>query len=1124
MDLLQQEGRLLLLGNEAVVRGALEAGISAFSTYPGTPASEIGDAFATVSERAGVIFEYAVNEKVAVESVVAFSLSGHRAMAAMKHVGLNVASDAFVTFAYLGTVGGAVIVTADDPGCHSSQNEQDNRYYARLAQTPMVEPAFPEEARVLTKAAFSISERIGLPILMRLTTRIAHMRGPVNLGPLPPRPVASRAFLRDPLNRVVVPAVARRRRVELLRRLEEARRIAEDPLFHTLSSKGDEDLGLIASGCSRNLAHDAIRRLEVSDAIAFLELAFTWPLPENLIANFLARRKKVLVLEELSPFLEEAVRVIAHKAGLHVEVLGQSTGHLPPFGELDPDIVERAICDFLGRPRPQRGAASTEATLPLPNRGPTLCPGCPHRASYLLAKQVVGPEALVATDIGCYTLGLNPPHSMADLLVCMGSSVSTGAALSVAQDRPVLAVIGDSTFFHAGIPALVHAVTQGRRLMVLVLDNRTTAMTGFQPHPGAALEGGTITEKVSIEAIARACGCTVVETLDPFKPKEAVLALERAWRASGVSVVVMRSPCPQMADRARILPRRPPVRIIHDRCRTCGNLQAGRHCGLETIKDYEEVRAFSRLRRPPKSLPLETPPCTKACPAQICVQGYVGLVAAGRFTEAYELVRRRIPFPAVCAFICPRPCEKACPLPSPIAIRHLKRMAVRFGFRPSIVAAGPDSGKKVAIVGAGPSGLTAAEYLRRFGHKVTVFDASERPGGLLTEAIPTFRLPKDLVEREISEILAMGVEFRGGVRFGRDIAVEELLRDFDALILAVGLQERVSLEVPGANHPCVLDALEFLRKAQLGIVRPPSEVVVIGGGNTAIDAARTALRLGASQATIVYRRSPSEMPAFPEEVEAARREGVRFVFQASPVAIEDAGNGACFAVFCKTRLEEPDEGGRRRPVPIPGSEFRLQAQLVLLALGQRVAGEVSKALGLGEKGLKVEPATMMTQVSGVFACGDVTLGEATVIEAIHQGQATASSVDHFLRFKEPKVSQAFIAPKGPDNQAFEGLAPSDLADADLPITLDPLLWEGRLELEGQSAQWLMEEAKREARRCLQCGTCANCRACVDLTGCPALRFDDETGRVEVIEPLCNGCGLCVALCPNGAIVSHDEVL
>jgi len=1120
--LLKTEGIPLLLGNEAVVRGAVEAGIGACSTYPGTPASEIGDTFARIADEAGVQFEYSVNEIVAMETAIAFSLSGWRSMAVMKHVGLNVAADAFMTFPYLGTAGGAVIVSADDPGCHSSQNEQDNRHFARMAGVPMLEPATPEEARVLTRRAFELSETIGLPFMLRLTTRIAHMRGPVNLGPIPANPVAGRVFERDPGNRVVVPAVARPRHARLKEMLATAAEAAERPEFFTLT-KGNGDLGIIASGVSRTLAGTAIRELDLDGRVSLLELAFTYPFPEGIIAEFLCSNDRILVLEELTPFLEEAIVAVAHRSGANVEVFGKRSGHTSELGESNPDRVMDAVADLTGMA--DRVQCPGNTAEPLPSRPPTLCPGCPHRASYLMARQVVGRDTLVASDIGCYTLGMSPPLEMADLLVCMGASVSTGAALSAAQDRPVLAVIGDSTFLHGGIPGLINAVSNNRKMLVLILDNRTTAMTGFQPHPGARGVGGD-DQVVSFEALARACGAGLVKTADPYRPREMLDALEGAWASDGVSVVISRSPCPQMADRAGTMPTRPPVRILRHRCRTCGNAVSGRHCGMKTDEGYEEIRVHKRLKWPQGlPIPMDDPPCTAACPAQLCVQGYVGLLAAGEFEKAYEHVRRRIPLPAACAYVCHRPCEEACSETvegDSVAIRHLKKMAVKYGYRAGITEPGEATGHKVAVVGAGPAGLSVAGDLRERGHEVALFDSADEPGGLLLSAIPDFRLPRDVVRREIADIMDMGVDFSGGFVLGRDDTPDGFLSgDFDAVVLAIGLSQRVNIAIPGDDLEGVEDALDYLKRSSAGEQLPGGRnVVVIGGGNTAFDAARTALRAGAMSVDLVYRRTVEEMPALREEIVHAERDGVRISYLAAPIGFEGEGGRVRSGTYLKMQLGDPDESGRRRPVPQEGSEFEIESDLVLLALGQMAAPSSTLGLGdfMGPDGgfPPVDRETMMTQRQGVFVCGDATGGPATVIDAIAQGKAAATSVDVFLQTGRPGVAQSSIPPEDPDPREYSRAGSLLGVGAGAH---DDMAWEGRDVIEGLSDEQTVSMAMAEANRCLQCGTCSNCNACIDLTGCPALKSGPD--GPEVIRSLCNGCGLCLAVCPNGAIVADE---
>jgi len=1096
-ELTAPEGQAFLLGDEAVVRGALEAGIGAFFTYPGTPASEIGDTFARIHERCKVLFEYSVNEKVALENAIALSHCDYRVMVAMKHVGLNVAMDAFMTFPYLGVEGGAVIVSADDPGCHSSQNEQDNRHVARMAYVPMLEPATPQEAKDLAFTAFELSEATKLPCLLRLTTRIAHMRGLVTFGPLPQKVHAGRRFIKDPFNKVVVPAVARKRHLVLLESFKKAKEIVDTGRFTKLT-RGGERLCIVCAGSARNLVFRALQDLDAYEKASVLELLCTWPLPEKTIVRALADFDEILFVEELSPFLEDEVSALLFRHGKLAKTHGKHSGVLPENGELTPDLVTRALEAVLGIEARRKGRPAWDLDAKdLPPRPPILCPGCPHRASYLLLKEALGEDILVATDIGCYTLGLNPPISMADLLVCMGSSISTGASLSAGQDKGVVAVIGDSTFFHNGLSALINAVAQRRKLLIACLDNRTTAMTGFQPHPGAVGIGGQ-DETVSIEAIARSAGAIVVETIDPLNPNGAIRKIQSAFNADGVSVVVFRSPCPQMAQKASILPRRQKVKVIPELCGYCENDALGCHCGVLPDDGYQKARVRARLESPKQEV-LPTPPCTSACPVRLCAQGYVGLVSAGKFAEAYELIRRRIPFPSVCAYVCHRPCEEACAEANsgaPVPIREIKRVAVEQGYRALAFERKQETGKKVAIIGGGPAGLSCAEALFLMGHSPVVFEAGSEPGGMLLQAIPDFRLPKELVRREVKDLEAMGIQINTGVRFGKDIGMDDIFGSgFDALVLAVGLQEGVRGGIEGSDNDNVLEALSYLRKyASSEPVRCAGKVVVVGGGNTAVDSARVAKRLGAKEVEVLYRRTMQEMPALYEEVRQAQDEGIRFSFLVSPFRIERTEEGGLLVLCKRMRLGEPDESGRPRPCPIEGSDFKVQADLVLLALGQKVGYEIEGLSSSMEWFRVKDRGVFQTEDARVFACGDVTYGRATVIDAIAQGKACAYSVDAYLRHSKPLPAPWYRESNG------SGARPQNNRS---------LLYHAT------SGKMTVEEAIREARRCRQCGMCKNCRACIEILGCPAIVLED--GKAKVIASLCNGCGVCVQICPNGAI-------
>jgi indolepyruvate ferredoxin oxidoreductase alpha subunit len=539
----KNDKKQLLLGNEAIVRAALEGNVRFVAAYPGTPSSEIIDRFSAIGPQAGVYVEYSVNEKTSLETSCAAALAGVRSLCAMKHVGLNVASDAFMTLACVGVKAGMVIVSADDPSLHSSQNEQDNRYYAKMAGVPMFEPSTPAEARSMTLEALEISEKYSIPALLRTTTRVNHCRGPVEVGEFAPGAPVKGGFAKDPLSKVVVPMVGRKLRLALLEKLARLEEEADRSPFNTVEGEGN--WGIVTSGVSYLYAKDAVRELGLVGRVKILKLGFTHPTPKGLLQRFLGSVEKALVIEELEPFLEEAARAAAQEAGLSVRIGGKGKDLVPRAFELDAVKVKRAMSAFFGAAFQPPEIFQPPA---LPQRPPNLCPGCPHRATFYSIRKIFGDEAVYSTDIGCYTLGLFPPLKMADLLTCMGSSVSTAGGFSKVLDQPVIALIGDSTFFHSGIAGLVNAVTHDHRFLLVILDNGTTAMTGHQPHPGVELtREGKRAPKVSIESVVRGCGVERVETVNPLqvkKTQEVLAGLRESMKSPGVSVLISKSPCP----------------------------------------------------------------------------------------------------------------------------------------------------------------------------------------------------------------------------------------------------------------------------------------------------------------------------------------------------------------------------------------------------------------------------------------------------------------------------------------------------------------------------------------------------------------------------------------------------
>jgi indolepyruvate ferredoxin oxidoreductase alpha subunit len=458
-----------------------------------------------------------------------------------------------------------VIVTADDPAMFSSQNEQDNRYYAKLSGLPMLEPGSVAEARPMMVEAFALSERLGEPVLFRTTTRINHSTAPVTLGELPQRRTRG-DFHKDPFRYVTVPAVSRRLHVRLLENIARAAEISETSPLNGIIGSGP--WGVICNGVSFGYVQDAVADLGLADRVRILRVGFSHPLPERRIADFVAGCEKVLVVEEGEPYLEEGARAAAQAAGLTVPIRGKGPDLFSRLYEFDPALVRRRLAAYFGVAAPTSAAVDTGDLPELPQRPPNLCAGCSHRATFYAAKKAVeGTEAIFPTDIGCYTLGFLPPLSMGDFLICMGSSIGTACGFARSTGKKVVAFIGDSTFFHSGIAGLVNAVFNNHDITVVILDNGTTAMTGHQPHPGVDMAALNLDGygRVSIEAVVRALGVGHVSVIRPFKVQKSIEAVREAVAYKGVSVVISQELC---ALYAKSLQRKRgnPFRVS-DRCR-----------------------------------------------------------------------------------------------------------------------------------------------------------------------------------------------------------------------------------------------------------------------------------------------------------------------------------------------------------------------------------------------------------------------------------------------------------------------------------------------------------------------------------------------------------------------------
>ena len=518
----------LLSGNEAVARGVYQAGVSVAAAYPGTPSTEILE---TLAARYRTIYsQWSPNEKVAYEVAIGASIGGARALVAMKHVGLNVAADPFMTHSYTGVDGGLVVVSADDPEMHSSQNEQDNRIFARFAQVPMLEPADSQESKDMVKAAFDISEQFDTPVMLRMTTRISHSKGIVEFGdPVEPR---RGKFVKNPAKYVMVPGHARGRHKAVRERLEKLKEFSENSPFNIVEGNGS-GVGIITGGVAYQYAKEAAPDFD------HLKLGLSYPLPLKKIAEFIKDHDRVIVVEELEPFYEDQIRA----AGYNVE--GKKYfGHC---GELSPYRVARGL--------KEAGVIAMHALAEIPPeeqmfpRPPVLCPGCPHRGMFMALKKL---RLTVTGDIGCYTLGTLAPLSALDTCICMGASIGSAIGLERVDGsrKGSVAVIGDSTFLHSGITGLLDAVYNKSNVTVIILDNQVTAMTGGQQHPatGTTLMGEEA-GKVDFPTLCRALGVKNVRQVDAYNYQECLDAVREETAHPEPSVVITSRPCVLMPVR-----------------------------------------------------------------------------------------------------------------------------------------------------------------------------------------------------------------------------------------------------------------------------------------------------------------------------------------------------------------------------------------------------------------------------------------------------------------------------------------------------------------------------------------------------------------------------------------------
>lgn len=531
---------MLLLGNEAIARGAWEAGVKVVSSYPGTPSTEITESIAKYDD---VYCEWAPNEKVALEVAIGASIAGARAMCCMKHVGLNVAADPLFTSAYTGVNGGLVIVVADDPGMHSSQNEQDSRFYALSSHVPMLEPADSEECRQFTKLAFMISEEYDCPVIVRLTTRISHARSLTNLEDK--QNISNKEYVKDIMKYVMMPGMAKKRHVVVENRMKELSTFSNTSEINRIEWN-DKKVGVITSGITYQYVKEVFKDASI------LKIGMVHPLPTDIIGQFANEVEELIVVEELEPFIENHIKQMG------IKVKGKEfTGRQ---GELSTTILRK---QFFGEELPY---ANINKELDIPNRPPVMCPGCPHRAVFHVLSKL---KVRVSGDIGCYTLGALPPYNGVDACVCMGASVSMAHGMEKAGDgMSTVAVIGDSTFIHSGITSLIDIVYNKGTSTVIILDNSITGMTGHQHNPttGYTIKGEEA-PTVNLVKLAEAVGVKRVFVIDPFDMKGFRKLVKQEIETDEPSVIIAQRPCALLKS----VNYGKPVYIDQEVCTQCGN-------------------------------------------------------------------------------------------------------------------------------------------------------------------------------------------------------------------------------------------------------------------------------------------------------------------------------------------------------------------------------------------------------------------------------------------------------------------------------------------------------------------------------------------------------------------------
>lgn len=575
----------LLMGNEIIAMGALRAGVGLVCGYPGTPSTEVLETVAKLKAKGeidDVYVEWSVNEKSALEVAAGAAYAGVRCLVTMKQVGLNVAADPLISLEYVGVKGGLVILVADDPGPISSQTEQDTRKFGEFSKVPVFDPATPEEAYLMMEDAFEFSEKYSTPVFFRPTTRICHATASIDLLPDLPKKKPE-GFVKDS-KWVIFPRLSFANHKKIEERNADLRSVLSDYRFNKIEGSGKK--GIAAGGVSVQYAKEALSVLDAD--CRFMKVATPFPFPEDMALEFLKDLDEVLVYEELDPVIEKELTYICGKHNLGVRIRGKLSGDVHNAGENGTEKAMKIFASFLSLPEPEE---IEMPDIPLPVRPPTLCAGCPHRASFYAVKQAMKDrKAVFAGDIGCYTLGNAMPLDMTDTCLCMGAGITIAQGIKHAEpDTVCFSFTGDSTFFHTGLPGIVNAVYNDTKMVTVILDNSTTAMTGHQPNPSTGKSAsGEIAEKIDIEKVLVALGVKSVFVADPLKLTEAVETVKKAADTDGVSAIIFRSPC------IAIVKPNPILHVDTDKCIGCKKCIRELGCPA-IIKDGKKVKIDSTL-------------------------------------------------------------------------------------------------------------------------------------------------------------------------------------------------------------------------------------------------------------------------------------------------------------------------------------------------------------------------------------------------------------------------------------------------------------------------------------------------------------------------------------------------